>query len=237
MDPRETGVAPVGLIKYGPLAQEVSGTVGGVTFARVRQGKSVRGWRAPTNKRTPGQRTQRNNLARFSQEWFRDLSAEDRNVWSAYAPSCIFLNPLGEAYTLSGFNMYVRNNAIAKAHETMEAVGLPEAPGFPEVPALGFTLVHATGVLSLVDVTDTPDPVCYLLWRVHTLRPITRLFPYPQPLAFGFTIISEPPPWTLYTFSPLPPGGAGDVAALVSYYVTDSNYRFSTEQRQLVPST
>lgn len=225
------------LIKYGALAQELSGSVGGATFARVHDAKIVRGWRAPANKRTHGQQTLRSLLAQFAANWKNNESQTNRDGWDVYAPSCIFVNPLGGNYTISGFNMYTRNLTALTYFSIPLTVEYPypryPAPlisGFPQTYTLEITFTHATGVLALTH-TDPPAPFTdWLTFSVHNYMPASRKFPVRQALTRKALLPYSGLPQTIHTYSPLPPGATGSVRAVLFARTADLSNAISTPQ-------
>ena len=226
------------LIKYGPLAQEVSGTVGGVTFARVHDAKACRGWRAPANKRRPAQLLLRQIMAVHSGRWFTSLTQTHRQAWIDYAPTCVFTNPLGQNYTISGFNMFVRNATIYNYWGLEFLVIPPSAPGFPPTYTLSFSLNHTTGVLSVAGCAPTPPAADMALFTVFDIVRASRSFPSGVSLTHLRVTSLNAPPKTIYTYPAPLPGSAGQYKALIEWRWTVANdYRISKAQRQLVTST
>jgi hypothetical protein len=226
----------MGIVKYGPLADEVSGTVGGVTFARVHSAKSVRAWRAPVNKRRTAQLTQRYLFARSSGRWFDSLDSTQRGDWDDYAATCSFTNALSEEYFLKGFNMYVRNNSIVVAQGFSDFTEAPTAEGFPPTITLTLTLIHATGVLTLTDQDPAPSNPSEFLFECHTIRKQSRQFPVRQLYSRAYVDFSHSPPYVLCTYPNPLPGSAGQYHALVIWYYWDANNRISKPYTQLVIS-
>ena len=226
----------MGNIKYGPLADEVSGTIGGVTFFRGRHSKCARTWRAPSNKQRPDQLTRRRILATVSNAWRTDLDNAMRTSWDTYALTCPFTNALGETYYLTGFEMFCRNNATWWPWNAGWLQTMPPYSGFPPEKTPTFSLVQATGVLSITALAPSYVLGDRLDFTVHTLRPITQTFPRRAPVNYkSITQLSDALPQTLYTF-PDVPSAAGDYQALVTWYYTDINMRLSTQRANLVIS-
>lgn len=216
----------MGLIKYGPLADEVSGTVGGVTFARVRGAKACRIWRAPVNKRTNQQRLRRLVLARTAQEWFDDRSAAQRTAWDTYAATCTFQNPLGENYTISGYNMYVRNRGWREMMGIGTGTTAPVGTGFPAALTVGFTLTHATGVLQYASVAPALDATGYISFEIFSIAKVTRNYPTGVKVA-GVAYMNNPAlPLTIHTYGALP-GIAGEYRSWIRWRYVDGDNRLS----------
>jgi hypothetical protein len=222
----------VALIKYGPLADEVSGTVGGVTFARVHGAKAARTWRAPVNKRRPLQRTQRAILAGLPAIW-QTLTPAQRAAWDAYAATCEFTNPLGQPLYLTGYNMCIRNILIAESN--WPGTSYPYAPtatGFPTTPAIVWYLSVDDGHLEMNTWPGTPNAWDRLRISWSPIRPATQI--YPWRLYHGKTTILgavAPGPIVLETFSWLINIEAGKHAACLMWYFEDYQHRISQVHR------
>lgn len=225
------------LIKYGPIAQEVSGTIGGVTFARVQCGKDARGWRAPVNKRTPSQLEHRLLLTHYANAWFSVLNAASRQSWINYAPSCTFTNSLGEEYHIKGYNMFLRNSLIRHLGYGFNYRDAPTLPSFPSLPSLTWTLTHSTGVLALAACSPSPPNNTFITVLTNTLRRITQIFPWKRVIACSAIDVFDGLPQTFYTFPNPLPGAVGTLAALALWYWEDPYQRISNVQRTSVPSS
>lgn len=128
------------LIKFGGGVIGMSGSIAGNTFARNRYGSYVRARTKPTNKRTVDQTTVRNIIKSLASMWFSLLNATNRAAWKLYAESVPMMNRLGESIYLSGFNMFVRSNAvILRGGGTVVETG----PTTFELPATDPTLAIA----------------------------------------------------------------------------------------------
>jgi len=228
----------VGLITYGPLAAEVAKTVGGVTFARGYTAKTCRSWRAPTNKRTPGQIFSRQTLSYFAHLWFTELSNAERAAWDAYALTCEFTNSLNDPYHLNGYNMFIRILSTINAY----TIGTwphtaPTQSGFPETLNLSFYLYADTGdigELHLTDIDPVPTVAAAVIWTVHTLRPITRVHPFKATVQKGYFPTNTALPRVIYTFPAFPAAAAEKLHTLIIWHYLDSTGRLSKPIPQFV---
>jgi len=219
-------------IKYGPLADEVAGTVGGVTFARSAYSKTCRAWRAKINKRRPGQLTVRTHNAQASQLWYSALTQDQRDDWELYAGTCAFTNSLGEVYYLNGFNMFVRNTSIALNGGGPYSYDPPSQSGFPGDHTLTLSLEAATGHLHLTDVAPDALDTELLLFQVHALHKSSRQFPVRR--AIATSILCPLPgglPYLLHDWA-TDLGVAGALKTWLSWYWLDEYYRTSTQKIQ-----
>lgn len=89
---------------------QVSGSVGGATYARNRGGMYSRGRAMPSNPQTSFQTEVRNAVAGLTAAWSQTLTEDQRNAWGVYAANVPILDKLGDQRLISGLNWYVRNN-------------------------------------------------------------------------------------------------------------------------------
>lgn len=120
------------LIKFGGGVVQMSGSIGGDTFARNRYGNYARARTKPTNPNTSRQQAVRAAVAFLTQRWSVTLTAVQRTAWNLYADSVNMKNRLGETVHLSGFNHYIRSNATRKTGPT---VLIDDGPTIFELPA------------------------------------------------------------------------------------------------------
>jgi len=100
------------LIKYGGGIIQQSGSMAGNTYARNRFGNYVRARTKPINPKSSRQSAARINMMYLAEQWRETpMTNEIREGWEIYAQSVSWLNKLGEAVKLTGFNMFMRANA------------------------------------------------------------------------------------------------------------------------------
>lgn len=122
------------LLKLGGGVVEIRGSMAGNTFARNRFGAYMRARTKPINPRSSRQMAARTNIMYLAEQW-RESPLTDviRTAWQTYANSVVWNNKLGEAVSLTGFNMFMRANcALLTAGESMITaaptdLGLPQA--------------------------------------------------------------------------------------------------------------
>ena len=102
------------LIKFGGGVTQMSGSIGGNTYARNRFGNYCRARTKPTNPNTSGQVAVREALSFLTDRWAQTLTAAQRTAWNLYGASVNMTNRLGETIHLTGFNHYIRSNSILK---------------------------------------------------------------------------------------------------------------------------
>jgi hypothetical protein len=98
-----------------PEGTQVSGSIGGTTYARNRFGAYKRSRTVPVNPQSDAQVAARNRVANLSQAWSETLTANQRAAWDVYAAAVPWVNKLGQAVFITGFNHYVRSNAARLA--------------------------------------------------------------------------------------------------------------------------
>jgi len=99
------------LIKLGGGIAQMSGSIGGTTFARNRYGAYARNRTIPVNPSTAAQNKIRGISAILKAAWINDLTSTERSAWGEYAANVSMVNRLGEAVNLSGYNQFCRTNA------------------------------------------------------------------------------------------------------------------------------
>lgn len=99
------------LVKSALLAQ-ISGSIGGSTFARNRGGAYARNRTVPINPRRPDQVRARSQLSEFSVSWSDVLTSAQRSAWQQYAESLQAQNRLGDDIVLTGQQAYVQASTL-----------------------------------------------------------------------------------------------------------------------------
>lgn len=227
----------MGLIAYGPLAAELSGSIGGVTFARAHSQKTVRQRARPITHRTYWQNWFRKFTAEASQRWFSALTSPQRTDWATYANSIPLTNALGQTYYLSGFNAFIRGWVLQRMSYTAPQDTAPVTPGFPDETAYTLQLDQTSGVLSLTGIAP-PAPDGF--WTNFAYRQLQRssIATSTSPLKGIISVAGTPGlPLTLATYAaPLPHAAGGDSAPIHIYWI-DATRRISTRRFVLIPST
>jgi len=88
---------------------QVSGSVGGLTYAHNQNGMYVRSRAVPTNPLSPAQQTIREAMADAQVAW-KALSAGARTAWNAYAAGTPVTDSLGNSQHLTGLAMFLRQH-------------------------------------------------------------------------------------------------------------------------------
>jgi len=125
------------LAKYGGGIIQLSGSIAGNTFARNRFGNYVRARTKPINPKSNLQNAIRASIAYLADRWSNTLDDAKRQAWNTYGDRVNMLNRLGEVIHLSGYNHYIRSNAILRYYvQTL----VDDGPALFEIPAQDNTL-------------------------------------------------------------------------------------------------
>ena len=145
------------LVKYGGGIIQMSGSIAGNTHARNRYGNYVRAKTKPVNPNTARQVAVRSAIAILTARWAQTLTAAQRTAWNLYADSVNMKNRLGEVVHLSGFNHYIRSNAIRQTNALTVIDAGPTIFELPEKDSL-FAITASEGTQIISAVFDTaPD--------------------------------------------------------------------------------
>jgi hypothetical protein len=118
------------LIRTSVAVGDISGSVGGGTFARSKGGLGLRTRRKPINPRSERQQARRSNIAYLTSYWGSTLSAVNRELWMTYAANTSWTNRLGESIKLTGMNMFVAiNSLLLLAGQSLKAAAPATAGG------------------------------------------------------------------------------------------------------------
>lgn len=85
------------------IATEISGSVGGTTYGRSRNGLVMRARSVPVKTNTPQVLSTRDALTRSQNLWRAQYTATNRAGWDLYAANVPLPNALGDARQVSGF--------------------------------------------------------------------------------------------------------------------------------------
>lgn len=103
----------MGLVRYGIGIAQISGSAGGMVFARNKSGNYIRNRTKPVNPKSERQEAARTAVSFLAERWHADLDNTQRGLWGVYAAAVPALNKLGETIHLSGFNHFMRSNCAA----------------------------------------------------------------------------------------------------------------------------
>lgn len=91
---------------------QVSGSVGGLTYAHNRGGMYTRARSIPVNPSSTSQTVVRANLATLVTYWGTTLTDAQRTAWNNYAANSPVTDKFGDSMLLSGQQMFVRCNSV-----------------------------------------------------------------------------------------------------------------------------
>jgi len=138
------------------MVSNLSGSVGGQTFATGPGGLMVRTRSSPTQPRTPAQLAARQQLSALSKAWATELTDDQRTAWTDFAAGNPIPGAFGEPMVLTGIAMY---NRLNRQLTTANFTRIDDPPATLVVPALttlGLTITQGPLVLSC---NFAPSPI------------------------------------------------------------------------------
>lgn len=186
------------LFKPGPTVAEVSGSIGGLTFARNRGGMYIRNRSTVVNPNTARQVAVRDFFTVAAQYWSNTLTAAQRAAWNAYGNAVIVTNPLGEQRKNSGFNWFLAVNTMRQAAGLAILAVAPTnfTVGPSIVPAFTATNGSLTVTVSAISgYTPTATPAVFIARASSPQNPGVNFFkgPFSQIIAEQLATGSVPP--------------------------------------------
>jgi len=134
-----------------PIHGQMSGSIGGNTFARNKGGQYVRQRVIPTDPATPAQQTRRSVFAALTVAWSSSLTQDQRDAWDLYGANVATTNRLGQAIFLSGMNWFISANTM------QNSIGGSFIEDGPTV----FTLAELSATSIAVDVSAQTAEVTF----------------------------------------------------------------------------
>lgn len=129
-----------------------SGSVGGTTYAKNRNGLYLREKTVPTQPRTTAQTNVRASFTGSAQSW-RGLSDAQRAAWTALGKQVTTTDALGQSSTLTGAQIHLGLNGVLA---TVGASPIADAPSQPEtvaaLPAITLEASRAGGASGALSV-------------------------------------------------------------------------------------
>lgn len=133
------------LVKFGAGVVQMTGSIGGTTFARNKSGNIARARTTGVNPATAPQEKIRAVMAYLTDRWLETVTALQREAWGNYAAAVAMKNRLGETIKLSGFNHYIRSNAALLYADKTVVDASPTTLSIPDHdPTLSFSVSEAT---------------------------------------------------------------------------------------------
>lgn len=96
------------LIKFGGTVAQVSGSIGGVVFARNKGGAYARNKTSPVQPNSTRQVSARTVFQAAVRAWSTILTPGERNAWNAYASAVTYTDVFGETRYYSGQQRYIQ---------------------------------------------------------------------------------------------------------------------------------
>jgi hypothetical protein len=143
------------LVKYGSIASQLSGKVGGVVFAQGHGGPYVRTWRKTVQSLTQWNTISRDHLQSAS-TLYDTLNAEQMIAWREWASQNPVTNRLGDRHLLNANAAFVQLNArlLWAGKSTILQPPIDTAPQ----PISGLTPTSVSGVSATIDYTQDTLP-------------------------------------------------------------------------------
>ena len=211
------------LIKMGSLAVQISGSVGGLTYARNRGGQYVRARISPVNPASPRQSEVRQVFAALSNYWSTVLTDVQRAGWDQYASQVPLTNSLGESTTVSGINMFQRANTLLLDTGNPQRDDAPDS--FTQGPSFTPTL-NVSAASDLIAVNDfgsftpgSPD-IGFLVQQGQTQNPGVNFFRGPFRKVYGVPVTVASPSLPVININAAFPFSVGQVVFLRAIAVT-----------------
>lgn len=135
------------------LVTQVSGSVGGTTYAHTKSGMYMRGRGIPTNPQTARQSQIRDAMSMYSAMWSTVLTQAQRDAWNQYAEAVLVANALGDQIQISGQNHYVRANVSRAAANAQLSPSVPLTT-IADAPTMNM-LPNAMPISAAIDSTGT----------------------------------------------------------------------------------
>jgi IPT/TIG domain len=130
----------VALIRYGPIVDDVAGSIGPTTFARSSGGRQARRKTVLVNPATESQLSARGILAENARQW-QLLTTSQRTAWSSTSNLRPYTNRVGTQHVLPGYQFFQKLNTVALQHGV---TFLANPPSNFLVPAMNNATVTAT---------------------------------------------------------------------------------------------
>lgn len=229
------------LVRYSLLA-DASGSFGGLTASHGRSGQTIRARVRPTNPGSASQVQIRTIFTNLSIGW-STLTDDQRDAWTTYAINVPTRNRLGDPLTLTGHQMYIRNNA-----PRLQA-GLSRVDDGPTVftaPILTKVFVNAngdpTGLLEsffpVVDPWATEVGAAYLIYCTRQQAGTVRYRRVPYRFAGAFLGLPVPPV-PLQALIPAPFAMTDNLVnhVFVRYFIIRADGRISAPVHERRPIT
>ena len=199
------------IIKLGGGVVDARGSMAGNTFSRNRFGNYIRSRVKGVDPKSARQSAARIRMMTLAEQWRESpMDADKRGAWETYAQSVSWLNALGEACNLTGYNHYMRSNAAIAAAGGDRVDDGPTSLGLPGGDATIVPTALSQGATISIAFDDALDWAAelggFLLVEVGVPQNPTRNF-FGGPWRIAGSIagavapaespLTVPTPWTL----------------------------------------
>ena len=153
-------------IRFGALIADGRGSVGGMTVTRSKAGPIARTRISPINKRSLLQQNRRAALSTWASYWATTLTQLQRTGWDNWAAMSPTTNKLGDTIYVTGFNAFVRTNAMLQLIGEAVQAAAPAEYGQAGTPT--FTIVAEDD--KVIEISEPTAPFdkdvdkCFMAW-------------------------------------------------------------------------
>ncbi|MGH7165827.1 MAG: hypothetical protein ACREIS_09935 [Nitrospiraceae bacterium] len=158
---------------------QVSGSVGGLTYAHNQGGLYTRARTIPVDPSTVFQLTVRNAMAQLVARWSGVLSNTQRAAWEVFATNVPVIDALGSSILISGLAWYLKANVIRRQAVATIIDTAPTIFSFADLTTPSFTVTAATDLAS-VSFTNTDT------WATAVGGHLLTYFSRPQNQSINF---------------------------------------------------
>jgi len=153
-------------VRFGPMFADARGSAGGLTVSRSKAGPIARSKITPCNKRSLLQQNRRAALSTWSSYWATTLSQAERTGWNNWAAMSPTTNKLGDTIYVTGFNAFVRTNAMLQLIGEAVQEAAPVEYGQAGTPTFTFTAEDddALGMSEPSVPFDKDIDKCFIAW-------------------------------------------------------------------------
>lgn len=142
------------IIRTGPLAASISGSIGGTNFAHTKNGTVARKNLFRTIQRSPQHALAKALFAANRNAW-RALTVTQKQAWNVAALAQHHVNRLGIATKLSGYALFMQANTAGRPFFDPNS----QIPTFPDPPDL-----NITSTVQILTVTFNLSTDYFITW-------------------------------------------------------------------------
>ena len=147
------------IIQLAAPISGIRGKVGGLIYSQNKGGPYLKQWARSSNPRSLPQSNNRSLLVKFATFW-NTLNNAERATWDVYAalPAQDLINSLGETYSISGFNWFIRinMNRASDGQNTRRAAPTAGTPATPIIEVVNAFSSDSAGVTNIRLIVGSP---------------------------------------------------------------------------------